>query len=117
MVLRLNAHHPLPDGTRVRLRLPHGRDRRLLFDLLGRLGLRAGELDIVRALRFDPATETVVCATVWSGSADTMVGLAAGPRGGRPARLLLADEALAPGLGDVLRMLVDGSAAGRRNAA
>lgn len=110
--MRLNAHHSLPDGTRVRLRLPHARDRRLLVELLTRIGVSAGEPDIVRALRFDPATETVVCATVWTGRTDTMVGLAAGTRDGRP-RLLLADEAIAPGVGDALHALTDGSARGR----
>ncbi|MTD45670.1 hypothetical protein GKE82_15590 [Conexibacter sp. W3-3-2] len=96
--MRLDATTSLPDGTRVRLRLPHAADRPRLGDLLGRLGLAHDELDLARELRFDPRARTVVCAIVWDGSDQLLAGWAGADRGQAAPDLLLADETLAPGV-------------------
>ncbi|MCW3013830.1 MAG: hypothetical protein JWO02_922 [Solirubrobacterales bacterium] len=115
--LRLDTHRTLPDGLRLRLRLPQARDRVDVLELLARRAdMAADELDVVRALRFDPKTHTVVCATAWTGTAETMVGIVARAKDGAVPDLLIADEALAPGVGAVLLGLFDGAASGRRAA-
>jgi hypothetical protein len=116
IVLRLDTHHTLPEGTRLRLRLPQVRDRAGLVDLLTRLGLQPDDLDAARILRFDPRGRTVVCATVWTGTGETMVGIIAGARDDRGPDLLVTDERLTPGVGLALRSVLDG-ASGRRRAA
>lgn len=114
--MRLDTHHTLPTGPRLRLRLPHTGDRPALADLLQRLGLTAGDLHVGRALRFDPRTHVIVCATVWHGGAETMAGLVAAPRDAAQPDLLLADEALTPGVGDALVRAMQGAASRRRAA-
>jgi hypothetical protein len=115
--LRLDTHHTLPEGTRLRLRLPQIRDRVGLVDLLTRLGLDADDLDVARILRFDPRGRTVVCATVWTGTTETMVGIVAGAKDGRGPDLLVADERLTPGVTAVLQdVLRDTARAGHRAA-
>ncbi len=105
--MRLDTHHTLPEGTRVRLRLPQMRDRVGLVDLLARLGLEADEMDVARILRFDPRGRSVICATVWTGSSETLAGLVAGTKDGSGPDLLVADERLTPGLTAVLRDMQD----------
>jgi hypothetical protein len=90
--MRLDTHHTLPEGTRLRLRLPQVRDRAGLVGLLTRLGVQADDLDVARILRFDPRGRTVVCATVWTGTTETVAGIVAGQRGADGPDLLLADE-------------------------
>ncbi len=107
--MRLDTHHTLPEGTRLRLRLPQVRDRAGLVDLLTRLGLEADELDVARILRFDPRGRTVICATVWTGTAETMAGIVAGAKDGRGPDLLVADERLTPGVGEALRDMLAAS--------
>lgn len=101
----------LPDGTRIRLRLPHSGDRAELRALHGRLGLQADDLEIGRALRFDPRTRTTLCATVWVGGRETVVGYATTTRGARQAETVLADERLAPGVGAIVRAALAAHAA------
>ncbi len=114
--MRLDTHHTLPEGTRLRVRLPQVRDRAGLVDLLTRLGLEAEDLDVARILRFDPRGRTVICATVWTGTTETMVGIVAGARDGRGPDLLVTDERLTPGVGDALRDLLNAASAARRAA-
>ena len=66
--------HTLPSGLRVRVR---------------------------RLLRYDPRARAVVCATAWVDGAERLVGFAAAEPGDELA--LLADEARAPGVTEVLR--------------
>lgn len=93
----------LPDGTRIRLRLPHARDRAGLRDLHHRLGLDADDLDIARALRFDPRVRTTLCAVTWSDGQEHVVAYASTARGSRRAETVLADERSAPGAGAIVR--------------
>lgn len=113
LALLLTRTPPLPDGTRVRLRLPHSSDRVLLSRLVARLGLELDELEAGRLLRVDPRRETVLCATVWTAHGDELAGYAATGPGGTT---VLADESLAPGIGALLEAALHERAAGRRVA-
>lgn len=117
ILILLDTHATLSDGTRVRLRLPQSRDRAGTMALLTRLGMDAGapELDAQRALRFDPRGRTVVCATVWTAAGETVVGLGGITFATGHVDLLLTDEELAPGLRAVLRTVL--AAAHSRHAA
>ena len=111
----LDATTSLPDGTRVRLRLPHAADRSELHALHARLGVEADELDVARVLRFDPRRRAVVCASAWTDRGPVLVGYGAIAHGEADPDVLVADEAQAPGLtgllGDVLRRAAARSAA------
>ncbi len=117
ILMRLDTHHTLPGGPRLRLRLPQVRDGVQVRELLHRLGLRAGELDLVRLLRFDPTTRTIVCATVWTGTEETLVGLAATSHGNVEPDVVITDEVLAPGTAAALRQTLGDVAARARAAA
>jgi hypothetical protein len=112
----LDTNITLPDGGRVRLRLPQARDRRGVTALLERVGVGTDALDLQRALRFDPRERAVVCATRWTADGERVVGLGAITFGADRADLLLVDEALAPGLGATLHGTLEGVSAQRRAA-
>lgn len=97
-------HHTttLADGARVRLRLPHAGDRPGLHALHARLGVAADELELARAVRFDPRRRAVACATAWHGAAETIVGYGAIDNGADAPDLLVCDDGLAPGVRDLL---------------
>jgi hypothetical protein len=100
----LSTAHRLDGGLRVRLRFPYTDDHRRVADLYARLDLPLDEMGARRLLRFDARRRRVVCALAWIEGADVLVGLAASEPGGeRDADLLVADEAAAPGVGDLLR--------------
>jgi hypothetical protein len=103
----------LPDGARVRLRLPQAGDRQGLLQLYGRLGVHATPLDLERALRFDPRRRAVVCATAWVGVTETIVGYAAIDLDAQTLDVLMVDEDLAPGLRVVLESVLTARGAGR----
>lgn len=100
----LDRSHRLPDGTRVRLRLAQTRDRADVHELLGRLGLRADELDVRRALRCTPGQSLSICATAWDGRRERVIGLGTLSLQGRRHTLLAPDRVtarlLAHGLGE-----------------
>jgi hypothetical protein len=73
----LHGFHPLPDGRRVRLRLPHTLDRAELHELLREHGLTADEIDVRRALRCVPRRRLALCAVEWAGSSERLVGFGA----------------------------------------
>ena len=98
----LHGSHPLPDGRRVRLRLPHAADRDGLHDLLAEHGVAAEDLEVRRALRWSPQRPVVV-AVEWDGTAERLVGFAAGA----PRETLIAPPAVASVLGDALREYAD----------
>ena len=107
----LGNPHTLPGGLRVRLRLPHVSDGPALRDLLARLGLQADELEVRRALRFDPLGPAVTAfATAFLDAREQLVGVASG---GRRTDLLLADEVAAPGIGALLEAALRERAAAR----
>jgi hypothetical protein len=112
----LHTNITLPDGGRVRLRLPQARDRRGVMALLERVGVGTEPLELVRALRFDPRERAVVCATRWTTSGESVVGLGAITFGADRADLVLVDELLAPGLGATLHDMLEGVSAQRRAA-
>lgn len=91
----LFGHHRLGDGTAVSLRHPHRRDRAGVHELLRRIGVAADDLELRRALRFDPQRRAVVVATSFDGSAEQVVGLAAMDlhAGGLPDLLVAAPAA------------------------
>lgn len=105
----------LQDGTSVRLRLPHASDRPAVHALHARLGVEAEDLAIVRAMQFDPRTRTVVCASAWLGTTETLVGYAAADHGADPD-LLVVDEASAPGITKLLLGALAAQGAGRSAA-
>ena len=93
----------LPDGPRVRLRLPHGTDRARLQDLHRRLG-QPDDLALTRVLRVHPGKLVAIVATVWSGGTDVIAAFGrADCDGDGTPELLLADEDLAPGVGRLVR--------------
>lgn len=98
----LNATTALPDGARLRLRLPHRADRVGLRVLLEGLGLATCDLELVRTLRFAPQERMVACATAFVGGSERVVAVGAIDLGTREPDLLLADESLAPGAGEAL---------------
>ena len=98
----LNSTTTLPDGARLRVRLPQAIDRAGLRALHERLGLHLEDLDIARVLRFDPRAVTVGCASVWDGATETVVGYGAIYPHAEDPHLLVCDEAAAPGVRDAL---------------
>lgn len=111
--MRLDATAPLPDGRRVRVRLPHAADRQEIALLHDRLGVAIDDLELARALRFDPRTQIVLCATVWDEDREVVVAWASATRGREDADTMIADEALAPGV----RLLLATALAGHHRAA
>ncbi|MCW3039124.1 MAG: hypothetical protein JWM31_1029 [Solirubrobacterales bacterium] len=116
MPVLLDTSVRLAHGPRVRLRHPHVRDRTGVAALLTRIGLGADDLDLQRALRFDPRVRAVLCATIWTVTGETVVGLGAISYGAEHADLLLVDEALAPGLREILLNTLALAGARRRAA-
>src|SRR3954470_24495411 len=102
MDVLLTRTHPLPDGTRVRLRLPQPGDRAGLIALHERLGAPLDDVRMSRILRFDPRACLSVCVTMLTGHAEVLVAYGHIDRDGT-ASLVVADEALAPGVTDLVR--------------
>lgn len=98
----INATTSLPDGARLRLRLPHQSDRAGVHALLTGLGLGIDELELARALRFPPRERVVACAMAFVGGTERVVAVGAIDLGARHPDLLIADAALAPGAADAL---------------
>ena len=93
--------HTLHSGLRIRVRLPQRGDLPGLLDLHERAGRPITDMGARRLLRYDPRARAVVCATAWVDGAERLVGFAAAEPGEELA--LLADEARAPGVTEVLR--------------
>jgi hypothetical protein len=102
MDVLLTRTHPLPDGTRVRLRLPQAGDRAGLVALHERLGAPLDDVRMGRILRFDPRACVSVCATTLSGLAEVLVAYGHVDRDGTSS-LVVADELLAPGVSELVR--------------
>jgi hypothetical protein len=102
----LSRSHPLADGSRVRLRLPHAGDRGGLVALHDRLGAPLEPLRLARILRFDPRACVSVCATMLSGLNEVLVAYGHIDRDGRGS-LVVADELSAPGVTDLVRAALE----------
>lgn len=98
----IDATTTLPDGLHLRVRLPHAHDRTGLHALHTRLGFRVEELELARALRFDPRRRAVACAVAFVAGTELPVAWGSIEIGAGAPDLLVADEALAPGAGVVL---------------
>jgi hypothetical protein len=101
MDVLLTRTHPLPDGARVSLRLPHARDRAGLIALHERLGAPLDDVRMGRILRFDPRACLSVCATMLTGLTEVLVAYGHVERDGT-ASLVVADELLAPGVTELV---------------
>jgi len=101
MDVLLTRTHPLPDGTRVRLRLPHSRDRAGLIALHARLGAPLDDVRMGRILWFDPRACLSVCATMLAGLTEVLIAYGQVERDGT-ASLVVADELLAPGVTELV---------------
>jgi hypothetical protein len=102
MDVLLTRTHPLPDGTRVRLRLPQAGDRAGLVALHERLGAPLDDVRMGRILRFDPRACVSVCATTLTGLTEVLVAYGHVDRDGTSS-LVVADELLAPGVSELVR--------------
>ena len=111
----LSRSHSIADGTRVRLRLPHGGDRAGLEALHERLGAPLEEVRLRRILRFDPRACLSVCATTFHGMTEVLVAYGHVDREGN-GELVVADEAAAPGVTGLVRAALAERTAARRVA-
>src|SRR3954447_8568200 len=66
----------LPNGLRVRVRLPHGSDRAALRDLHERSGVPLDEVALLRLLRVDTRRRCALVARAWVSGAESVVGFA-----------------------------------------
>lgn len=98
----LDTTTTLPSGQRLRVRLPHARDRQGLLALHERLEAPVEELVLARTLRFDPRHRAVVCATAWIAGREQLVGYGAIEIGASAPELLVADDVLLPGVGHAI---------------
>lgn len=101
MHVLLTRSHPLPDGSRARLRLPHAADRAGLVALHERLGAPLDDVRMSRILRFDPRACLSVCATKLNGLNEVLVAYGHVDRDGSSS-LVVADEVLAPGVTELV---------------
>jgi hypothetical protein len=115
MDVLLTRTHPLPDGTRVRLRLPQAGDRAGLVALHQRLGAPLDDMRMRRILRFDPRDCLSVCATVLTGLTEVLVAYGHVDRDGTSS-LVVADEIAAPGVSGLVRAALAARTASRRVA-
>jgi hypothetical protein len=111
MVLMAQTY-ALPRGPRVRLRLATPRDADSIQALAQRAGVDPTGLDISGLVRFDPRGRSVICATTLLDGGETVVGFGATELDGASAPLVLVDEELTDGLGELL----DRALLGRANA-
>jgi hypothetical protein len=91
----------LPNGLRVRLRLPQGGDRPGLLALHAAAGLELDDMALRRLMRVDPRRRAAICAAAWTGAGEQIVGFAAADLGSEPD-VIVSDEDTAPGLCAIL---------------
>lgn len=94
---RLDGSTTLTTGQRLRTRMPHAQDGPGLRGLFERLGVALDDLQLSRALRFDPRKRFAVVATVLEGRSEEIVGFATMSRYAEVPELVLADEIRTPG--------------------
>jgi hypothetical protein len=98
----LDRSSTLPNGLRVRVRLPHGTDRPGLRALHERAGVAVDDLELTRLLRVDPRHRCAVVATTWVGASETIVGFALCELPFAGEARIVADDGFGPELGDLL---------------
>jgi hypothetical protein len=101
MDVLLTRTHPLPDGTRVRLRLPQPGDRTGLRGLHERVGAPLDDVRMSQILRFDPRACLSVCATTLNWRTEILVAYGHVDRDGAGS-LIVADEVMAPGVTELV---------------
>jgi hypothetical protein len=89
-------------GPRVRLRLATPRDAASIEALIERSGTDPAGIDIAGLVRFDPRRRSVICATTLLAGGETVVGVGATELDGVSPSLLLVDDELTDGLGELL---------------
>lgn len=106
----LSRVYPLPDGTRVRMRLVQRRDEQAIRALLALRGTEPEDFEVMRLVRSDPQRRAVICATALIGGTDTLIGLGAIERGrdSEPDLVVVDDRA-----GEGLQTLLEGALRGR----
>jgi len=87
----LARSYPVADGVRVRLRLARPRDAGWLAALLARAGVAADDLELRRALTFDPRRRAVIAALGPAGAGESLMALGGIDLGAAAPDLLLAD--------------------------
>lgn len=99
----LGRTYPLPDGTRVRLRMLHASDLPALRKLFAERGVLAGDVALARLVRHDPRTRAVICAAAQVGGGEQLVGVVGGQVDGE-AELdtLVVDPSFVEGLPELL---------------
>jgi hypothetical protein len=98
----LSRSYALPHGPRVRLRLARQGDLPALRALLEQRDVEAGDLELTRLVRFDPA-RTTLCATAFVGGTETVVGVGAIELAADAVPdTVVVDERLTEGLGELL---------------
>jgi hypothetical protein len=102
----LGASYSLAHGGRVRLRLLAVSDTPALRALVRAQGHDPDELRWVRLRHYHPRREVVLCAL----AAERLVGIGAMPIDASAPALLVADEAAAPGVTELLSGALTGRA-------
>jgi hypothetical protein len=109
----LSHSYVLRRGPRVRLRMARLRDEQAIRELLVGRGLDPGDLELGRLVRFDPRRRVAICATALIGSRETVVGFGAIDLDRGPLTepdMLVVDERLTDGLGELLHAALRGRA-------
>ena len=109
----LGAFYPLPDGTRVRLRLAALSDGPRVRDLLEAAGAPDAELQAARLVRLDPRRRLVLCASALIDGGEQLVGVGAiglGPEAPLEPELVLAQAPALSGVQELLQAALVGRA-------
>ena len=107
----LGTSYVLAGGTRVRLRLLSSSDARDVRELLAARSPESDNLLAGRLLRHDPRRQIVLTARTLVGGKEKVVGVGAIALGRPEApELIVADEAAARGVGDLLAAALVGRA-------
>ncbi|MDQ6776952.1 MAG: hypothetical protein M3071_12230 [Actinomycetota bacterium] len=106
----LSRTYVLPRGPRVRLRLARPGDGPAISALGAEHGLEVDALQVERLLRFD-RRRLVICATALIGAQEGFAGFGAiDLEPGAEPGLVLVDEELTDGLGELLAAALSGRA-------
>jgi hypothetical protein len=104
----LRRTFPVPGGPHVRLRMAGPSDRPLVKALLERRGVEATDFELRRLLAFDPARRHVLCALAPVDGHETLMGFGAIDAGADAPDVLVVDDRVGGGLGELLgRVLVE----------
>ena len=88
----------------MRTRYPHRRDLAGVRTLLERLGLECDELELRRMLGVDPQRHVAIVATTLAGRLEAVAGFGFMDRFAEDPDLVVADEELAPGAGELVEL-------------